>query len=534
MFRKMRRINREISLDEYRVKKNILFTIATVIFFLLWVYIIVLDFFFSGKSYNCKKGFILPNAALLIIAIAAVAAIFLLSTRAEEKIQTIRIKRISVFLFFLQGYIFYNIQFHTLSWDSYVVFGNAQIILSGQTESLDNLYFSIYPNNQLILFLESVLLRINKAVGVLDKDGFMFIVLVQCFLSALTGKLLFEIIEELTGKYRYAVTGWLLYVILIGLSGWNVVIYTDMLGLIFPLSVFRVWMKKKENNRKWLSWLAIFTLSFWGFKMKPTTIIVPIAILLAEISSLVSSINKSRIKQILSECAKWTGIGAACLVISGLLFQACIKSTGLTVDKEKNLGIFHTIMMGLNSESDGVYTHDDVEFSKGIEGKKERTQAQIEVIKERLSDYGFVGLIEHLNRKSLVIFNDGTFAWGNEGGFYDVLYENKNDVICPILKELYYNTGSNYIYFASVEQAVWIFVLFFSVGIIFAEKNKENFVIVLSLVGIVIFTFLFEARARYLILYVPFFVIAAMLGINKTITFINRQYDKGRLLRRKT
>lgn len=66
------------------------------------------------------------------------------------------------------------------------------------------------------------------------------------------------------------------------------------------------------------------------------------------------------------------------------------------------------------------------------------------------------------------------------------------------------------------------------------EKNKENFVIVLSLVGIVIFTFLFEARARYLILYVPFFVIAAMLGINKTITFINRQYDKGRLLRLKT
>ena len=66
-----------------------------------------------------------------------------------------------------------------------------------------------------------------------------------------------------------------------------------------------------------------------------------------------------------------------------------------------------------------------------------------------------------------------------------------------------------------MEHFIWISVLFRSLGMIFVKKSKENSVIVTTLVGIILFNFIFEARARYLILYVPFFIIASMISIQQ-------------------
>ena len=70
-------------------------------------------------------------------------------------------------------------------------------------------------------------------------------------------------------------------------------------------------------------------------------------------------------------------------------------------------------------------------------------------------------------------------------------------------------------------QSVWILILFFN---IFSLKNIRNYkllVIPLSIIGITIFLLLFESRARYLLLYAPFYIILFVIGMNNIINMVN-------------
>lgn len=46
------------------------------------------------------------------------------------------------------------------------------------------------------------------------------------------------------------------------------------------------------------------------------------------------------------------------------------------------------------------------------------------------------------------------------------------------------------------------------------QKNKYVSVIMLSLIGITVFEALFEVRARYLFIYVPFYCMVAAMGVD--------------------
>lgn len=495
--------------------------LISLIFLGLWSGIIILNFFFSYTNYSCKKTFILPNILLLILGLLLMSLMIGLISKFSRSWKTPSINKLSVVLFLIQAYVFYNVQFHTNGWDPWEVYWNADLISKGQTDGLANFYFSSFPNNQFIVFIQSLILRVNRICGVLDKEGYMLMNLIQCTLCTLTGKLLFEIIEILTESKAYALTGWIFFVILLGLSGWNVVTYTDMMGLIFPTAILRTYLSLRNKRRIILKWTLIFALVYWGFKMKPTAGIMMLAILIAEGIHIIGSIKKSCVKEILTKSVKIFCAGVMSVVIYSTLFSVAINSTGLIIDKEANTGALHMVMMGMNPANDGVWYGDDVSLSQGITNKNERTKAQIGVIKQRLSDYGVKGFIRHMCKKSLIIFNDGTFAWGSEGGFYDVVCEDKNEVFSPILKSLYYNGGSRYLWLSSIEQMAWIVTLFLSVGITLNRKSKEELAVILSLVGIIIFNFMFEARARYIMLYVPIFILAALMSFKTVLAYVN-------------
>lgn len=505
---------------ENKVVKGLTFLISLILVG-LWSGIIILNFFFSYTNYSCKKTFILPNILLLIGGLLFMSLMIVLISKFSSSWKLLSINKLSIALFLIQAYGFYNIQFHTNQWDQAMIYWNADLISKGQTDGLANFYFSSFPNNQLIVFIQSLILRANRMCGVLDKEGYMFMILIQCILCTLTGKLLFEIIEIFTGSKTYALTGWIFFVILLGLSGWNVVTYTDMMGLIFPTAILRTYLSLRNQRRIILKWILIFALVYWGFKMKPTTGIMMIAILIAEGIHIIGNIKKNCIKEILTKSVKIFCAGVISVVIYSMLFSVAINSTGLIIDKEANTGALHMVMMGMNPANDGVWYGDDVALSQGIANKNERTKAQIGVIKQRLNDYGVKGFIRHMCKKSLIIFNDGTFAWGSEGGFYDVVCEDKNEFFSPVLKSLYYNGGTRYLWLSSMEQMAWIVTLFLSVGVTLNRKSKEEFAVILSLIGIIIFNFTFEARARYIMLYVPIFILAALMSFKNILAYVN-------------
>jgi len=177
--------------------------------------------------------------------------------------------------------------------------------------------------------------------------------------------------------------------------------------------------------------------------------------------------------------------------------------------------------MGLNNKTDGGYLWDDVNESKLSKYKNERREENIEVIKERVREYGKIGLLKHQIKKTLNNYNDGTFAWSLEGNFYLEIYEKKNKIVNSI-RNIYYESGSNNSIFKYIVQGAWLIILSIQPLTIFIKrKNMDNSmrVVLLSLIGLFIFESIFEARARYLYTYVPIFIVSGMIGLNE---FLNR------------
>lgn len=479
--------------------------------------ILVLDLLFQNKDYKCRKEFLLPNIVLLILVFSVCVVIScIVYKKWEEVVRTdkrcfVFINVFSVVLFFILLYVSMNIYFLT-DWDTGKVLDDARSL--ARREVIDGTYYSRFPNQQLLLLIETVLLKINNWFGVIDtNEGVIMIIAFQCLIYSLAGNLLYRVIINYTSNKFYAWTGWVLFCFLLAISGWVTIPYTDAMSIAFPILILWCYQRKEQSDngkKRMIWWILIAVLSYWGFKMKPTVLIMLIAIVIGEILYGIKKIDKKMLKKV----GKTLAVMGICVVISMKVFQCAFNSTGVTINKELNTGALHMVMMGLNNDYDGVWNSNDVDLSLGIANKKERKEVQINTIKQRLSEYGFVSLLRHTARKSLVIFNDGTFAWGVEGKFYAKIFDEKNSYMSPLLRDLFYSTGHAHRKLATMEQALWLFTLFMS-GLCFVlKKDKLLTIIVTSLVGIIIFNFLFEARARYVMIYVPVFIFLAMVSLS--------------------
>ena len=343
----------------------------------------------------------------------------------------------------------------------------------------------------------------------------MMIVLFQCILFAATGRILYAVICDMFGNVYLAWVGWALYCLMFAISGWVVVPYTDALGVIFPVLIFRIYQVISEENRpvRFAGWGAIVVLSYYGFKLKPMILVAAIAIVISELLNLVMEFDKSKAKKRLMDVVSVALIFIVIFAISSSLFTKAFARTGIVVDDSKNLGAMHMVMMGLNYGRDGSYLWNDVKMSKSIADPDERKAAQIQVIKERMDSYGFAGFMWHLARKAMVDFNDGSFAWGAEGDFYNVVLEEKNGKMCPRLRDFFYDTGSNYKYLLTIEQILWLGTLVLMSLCAFIKKSKLNTALITSAIGMFLFVLIFEARARYLIVFIPVFIIIAISGL---------------------
>jgi len=188
--------------------------------------------------------------------------------------------------------------------------------------------------------------------------------------------------------------------------------------------------------------------------------------------------------------------------------------------------------MGLNAESSGVYNEEDGLYSNSFQTKAERRRANAQVIKERLNNFGPLGLIKHLVKKALINFNDGSFAWEVEGNFYKELLPDNNKILMPTLMNFYssYEDYDNTV-FKQIVQSLWLWVLIFSLGFIIPRQNNNltyfsiDNVVYLSIIGCVLFVMIFEARARYLFVFAPIFIICAFIGLERTCHYLLRIFD---------
>ena len=126
---------------------------------------------------------------------------------------------------------------------------------------------------------------------------------------------------------------------------------------------------------------------------------------------------------------------------------------------------------------------------------------------------------DHLKKKTLVNYADGTFAW-EELAYPASVVEEKDGVISPLLRSIIWADGSRHSAFAVMLHSIWMGVLALCVLALPAyhesKKHKSECTLaamMLALIGITLFETIFEARARYLFIYAPVYLTVGMMGL---------------------
>ena len=188
------------------------------------------------------------------------------------------------------------------------------------------------------------------------------------------------------------------------------------------------------------------------------------------------------------------------------------------MDENQSFGIEHYFMMGMNPDSMGVYSEEDVQFSGSFLSKDLRKEADLREAFMRIDQMGVTGCVKQEIRKTLTNYNDGTFCWGGEGTFFVTVFDEKHLPGNSLLRGLYYtgayaDIGRYYSVWSNFEQMLWVTILVMNVVSIFAQKASSVNVLMLGIIGLMIFELLFEARARYLFSYIPLYIVISIYGI---------------------
>lgn len=493
---------------------------AMAIIFYGWI--LVLNLFMSSTKYSCKNKCAISNGLLIGIGCLFIAVFGFCIRKYKDKINKILdkidkfIPLLSVVLFLVELLISYEILFAP-GWDAGEVSWQAGLVASGES-SLDNDYFSNYPNNLLLTFFYSLAYRIAGVFGV-QMYGAVIIVVLQCFLSAFTGYLLYGVSKKMFHSKKISILTWAIYGLWIGLLPWYTVTYSDPVGIFFPIATLYLYQSMENEKAICAKSALIGVFSFLGYQIKPSILILYIAILIVVFLRFIENSNrKIRVKQLCS-------LVMAFLLAMGIYQQVDIgKCMGFQLDKEQELTLTHFAMMGLSEKRNGIFDIDEVNYSLSFSDRATRQEANIKVIKQRIKEYGFSGIVNHMVKKTLTNYNDGTFSWGKEGEFFREELEKPEEILSKTLKSFYYNDGKHRVALNTYMQLIFMMTLlggFLNLITLFDKKKilDVSLIAMLSLVGIFLFVSMFEARARYIYVYAPLYILMGVSGYVRVIPY---------------
>lgn len=502
----------------------------------MMIYIlIVLCFVDTFVKYQTRVENKLLNIVILAIGILLVFLIKQLFIKKNVKIifSNQQYKRILLFgtivLLSLQIFLIYQIYFYA-GWDCRIVTIASDAIaknnLVGTTKLYMDNYYSMYPNNLAITFVFSHLLSLFYKMGI--TNGYFALICVGVCIIDITALMVARITRRMIGSYNYGILAWVLYSLYIGMSPWIVVPYSDVYGIIFPVLIVLIYQsieeRKEETNI--LRWLFLALTMGIGVLVKPTVAIVFIAIgLVYIINVFLKKISIKRFVIIILTISTGFGISIGCKnIVQRDMMQY------ITIDSEKSMGMPHFMMMGLNTIHTGCYLKEDKEFSLSYSTKKQRNQANLREMGRRFQNFGVVGYGKFFIKKTLVNYNSGILGWGSEGQFIDRKSAHKTGNFTMFLRNIYYMEGQYFGVYATMCQFTWLFIL---VSMLFAVKYKGAtseinlyHVFLLTVIGITMFTLLFEARARYLYIYVPLYIILSCVGVRQYCMNIKERVGK--------
>lgn len=404
----------------------------------------------------------------------------------------------------------------------------------GDTTQME--YFSRYPNQ---LFLYGVFTGIAHFLQALGISNYYLGLICLSSLSVAACVPMTAYVAKRMAGHAVGYGAFVLSAVMCGLSPWIMVPYSDTFGMFF--TVFILWCyvcldKQVQNQDKQTSALVgvhvdaridVRTCCRWflmglavvvGYAIKPTVIFVFVAIVVIELIQGLASLSScsSQASQGSRDLRKTATAIVACAfgVVLAFALTSIVKNSTYDVNENAAFSATHFLMMGANPVSGGVWSVSDVELSDAANTPEERSKANLVEFKNRVMAMDLPQANMFLLKKLLTNFADGTFAWEIEGDFYTQIIGTNEAVLnfYGISSDASLDNNT----FAPLSQVLWLFVLAGCILIVLGRRPlKAETVIAFTLLMLSAFLMLFEARARYLFLYLPFFIILGTMGWNR-------------------
>ena len=459
-------------------------------------------------------GFLLSNPLLLLLAAGAFALAAALCLRFRQVIAGAGWRLLlilSVLLLGVQVFVTYHTYFYSV-WDAKPVLEGAWAFAYREPAMVSVEYFSRCPNNLALVGLYGSLLRLPMCFGMEFgmERGQLILILMQCVMNTACGFLMWSLIRRAAERFMDSATAgaaallaWGTYALLVGLSPWFLVPYSDGTALLFP--VLLLWVYQRMRDRL-PGALLLGALGALAFLIKPQASIPLIAIVLCELAAVIVR----RAKRSAAYLAMLAVMFALVYVPAQGLLERAI---GIELDQGHALSFAHYMKMGLNDENDGAYNYADQVETLSVPGEV-RTARCLQTSWERVKAYGVSGMADHLLRKALVNFADGGFAWGIDFARNDLPL--KDEAVSAWMRSVVYSDGERYPATHTVRQAIWLLLLSLCPFAAFGLKRDESSAtaaMLLSVIGIIAFNMLFEAKARYVYIMVPVMIALAATGL---------------------
>lgn len=365
-----------------------------------------------------------------------------------------------------------------------------------------NYYMARYPNNFAIMMILAVMYRIWFLIF-----GYIPLYLpvaVNCI--AVSASLLFTVLiaKEMWGR-RKAVYTLILLAIFAPYYVYVPFYYTDTLSMPFGVIAIYLILRalKTDNSRKVKKYAMLAVagmLLFVGFKVKGS-----IGVILA--AALIYALLRYKMKE-------FACIALALIMGFGsffVMFRVGYNAVGLVSEEQADQYEYpytHWVMMGLRGV--GGYNGKDSMFTDSIDGKAEKQEANIEVIKERLKAMlEQHKLTEHFVRKAIWTWIDGTYFIPGHITHY---------VRRCFLHEIFLRDGKYYNWYygySNAYQLVLLFLMLMSLlkGVI---RPKIEFTVLIkgAVFALFLFLLIWEARSRYLYNMTPLYILMAVDGVS--------------------
>ncbi len=371
-------------------------------------------------------------------------------------------------------------------------------------------YFSRYPNNLFLVKLMSLMIRAGRLFG---NDYNWHLMVFNVIAINISGVFLAFSSKNFTNSRKVAAYCFIVYTVLIGFSGWGVIPYSDTFSLPFTtlaLLLFSLRYKRGTPSDT-LRYFFLAMTSGFGYAIKPTAIFLTVALFIKELICLIFLRDK---KASALRCV-FMLVG---LILSSMIVDVMTFSMQVQLNPDLAFSLFHYLMMGLNATSRGGYSESDVLFSAEFPSVSTRIAGNLTVIFQRIADLGPLGCFKLWFEKNAKNFSDGTFAWGSEGEFFKTMYPAKN-ALQQGLQDLYYlvDCATAHRILQTVFRFLFYWVLLSGGAVLFRENrsSRKIYMILLTLLGLAVFLMLFERRARYIILYVPYYILLSGIGLQQ-------------------